>query len=112
MQSQARLKATANYRKTPKGQKVFRKMWNSWHVKRSKFAASLKNKPCSDCGNTFPSECMDWDHRPGEVKVGCVTTLIQGNLEIALKEIEKCDLVCANCHRIRTAKRRAMKREV
>lgn len=64
--------------------------------------------PCMDCTNTFPAECMDFDHRPGEVKVNCVGIMVAHgwSWEKIETEIAKCDLVCSNCHRIRTRKRR------
>lgn len=66
----------------------------------------LKTGPCSDCGRTFPPYCMDFDHRDGSDKVGAVSELIFMVGKAAwLAEIEKCDLVCANCHRVRTYNR-------
>jgi hypothetical protein len=67
----------------------------------------LKNHPCSDCKNSFPPVAMDFDHVRGEKKFG-IALARMGNYtaEKILAEVAKCDLVCANCHRIRTAKRR------
>lgn len=67
----------------------------------------LKSKPCTDCGDQFPPSVMDFDHMRGE-KVAEVSALVgsRGSLKRILAEIEKCDLVCANCHRLRTARRR------
>ena len=65
---------------------------------------SLKSEPCSDCRNKFPPECMDFDHVRGQ-KAFNVSKAVWGNLDNLLAEIAKCDLVCANCHRIRTKKR-------
>lgn len=60
-----------------------------------------------DCGQCFPAVCMDFDHRPGEIKIASVARVIQaGKLEDLYAEIAKCDLVCANCHRLRTKRRR------
>lgn len=67
---------------------------------------SLKTGPCTDCGNRFPPVCMDWDHLPGQVKVRAVGMMLSYSREKVLAEIAKCELVCANCHRIRTALRR------
>jgi hypothetical protein len=66
---------------------------------------SLKEgKPCTDCGRTYPPYVMEWDHLPGFVK-----TLVLADVRRAahsrkriLEELEKCELVCANCHRERT----------
>lgn len=62
--------------------------------------------PCMDCGGSFPIICMDFDHVRGE-KVGNVADLVKKNkpFDVILAEIAKCDVVCANCHRIRTAAR-------
>lgn len=67
--------------------------------------SDLKDNPCMDCGGRFPPECMDFDHRPGEVKNKHVGYLFYMPHKVA-EEVKKCDLVCANCHRIRTRARR------
>lgn len=65
----------------------------------------LKSQPCMDCGGSFPPECMDFDHVRGE-KVGGVSSLFTLSRTRAVAEIAKCELVCSNCHRIRTKARR------
>jgi hypothetical protein len=64
--------------------------------------AELKKKPCMDCGKKYPAYVMDFDHRPGEAKVGNISQLINLHPLKALAEVEKCDLICSNCHRERT----------
>ncbi len=66
----------------------------------------LKIHPCLDCNRSFPPECMDFDHREPKDKLFDLSGAIAGGTSIALitAEIAKCDLICANCHRIRTAK--------
>jgi hypothetical protein len=66
--------------------------------------------PCMDCGGVFPWCSMDFDHRPGvckEFPLGRVSYRKAAPKLIARveKEIAKCDLVCANCHRVRTRDR-------
>lgn len=65
--------------------------------------SSLKENPCADCKGWFPYYCMDRDHVRGE-KLTTVADLRKRNasLQRTLDEIAKCDLVCSNCHRIRT----------
>jgi hypothetical protein len=63
--------------------------------------AFKRGKPCSDCGGVFDPVCMDFDHRPGERKRFAVGRADK-KWETTLAEIAKCDLVCANCHRLRT----------
>lgn len=72
----------------------------------TRWMRSLKEGPCVDCGNSFQTVAMDWDHREGEEKIGNPCELIKRfSKERILEELSKCDLVCANCHRIRTHKR-------
>jgi len=68
----------------------------------------LKSKPCRDCGGTFEVCCMDFDHRKGTVKKYNVGSMFAHHYSQKLieSELAKCDLVCANCHRIRTRNRR------
>ena len=62
------------------------------------------SSPCKDCGVSYPYYVMDFDHI-GE-KSNIVSQLVKTNNLSALKqEVEKCELVCSNCHRVRTFKR-------
>jgi hypothetical protein len=68
----------------------------------------LRDVPCSDCQRRFPPCAMDFDHRDPSAKVAGVTRLIgRAGTERLLAEAAKCDIVCANCHRVRTYSRRA-----
>jgi hypothetical protein len=69
------------------------------------YIASLKANPCMDCGGTFPSECMDFDHVRGE-KVKGIGAMRGCSRQTIDAEVAKCDLVCANCHRTRTRYRK------
>ena len=73
---------------------------------RRRFIEGLKkNKPCMDCGNIYPPQVMDFDHRDGKTKIRSISWMVfndTSNIEKIRKEIEKCDLICANCHRVRT----------
>ena len=59
-----------------------------------------------DCGGSFPPVCMDFDHVRGE-KLFNIGSEARGGVgwERILAEVAKCELVCANCHRIRTYNR-------
>lgn len=73
--------------------------------KYHKWFDSLKNKPCKDCGNSYPPYVMDFDHlRDKEFGLSKTLNYNWGRTRV-LNEIEKCELVCANCHRIRTHNR-------
>lgn len=70
---------------------------------------ALKRSPCKDCGKSYPPYVMDFDHREGTQKITHVSRMLSWSTEKALlEEIEKCDVVCANCHRERTHRRSLM----
>jgi hypothetical protein len=65
----------------------------------------VKSQPCMDCGNEYPYYVMDLDHVRGN-KSGVVNKMPgRVGMERLIREIEKCDVVCSNCHRIRTFQR-------
>ena len=76
------------------------------HKTLKQLVDSKKDAPCIDCGNKFPTVCMDFDHL-GD-KYECIGTMLSRNapIERLLAEIAKCEVVCSNCHRIRTEVRR------
>ena len=68
------------------------------------------DQPCMDCDKVWLFCAMDFDHRPDEVKSFCVSKLnvwvaTPSSIAKVMKEIDKCDFVCASCHRVRTWKR-------
>lgn len=75
----------------------------SYYQRRRDWVDGLKKVPCKDCGLNFPPECMDFDHVRG-IKEFEIHKNIMTNIERLLKEMEKCDIICSNCHRIRTRK--------
>ena len=63
-----------------------------------------KNVPCADCGRSYPPYVMDFDHK-GD-KRGLVSQMPYGlSLTRLIAEMAKCEVVCANCHRLRTHRR-------
>lgn len=78
--------------------------WQRERKKRgNEFLAVVKDVPCLDCHLRWPKACMEFDHRPGETKTYSIGRSGAKLALAALKtEIAKCDIVCANCHRIRT----------
>jgi len=66
-----------------------------------------KQIPCKDCGKSYPFYVMDFDHLPEKEKSFNISRTREYNSIIKLrKEIAKCDVVCSNCHRERTYRRR------
>jgi len=64
---------------------------------------SLKSQPCADCGKTFHYAAMDFDH-VRDIKRVDISRMIRTGYSVAAieQELKKCEVVCANCHRIRT----------
>jgi len=65
-----------------------------------------ESRPCMDCNIFYPACVMDFDHRDPKIKTKAVSKLLGYSFKRVKEEISKCDLVCANCHRIRTHKPR------
>lgn len=70
---------------------------------------TLKQDACVDCGKTYAPCTMDFDHVRGEKRIAVANLTGHHSRETVISEIEKCDLVCANCHRVRTWERRRAK---
>lgn len=65
---------------------------------------AYKGDKCCDCGKEFPLCCFDFDHRDPDLKSFNISHCYGFTFEELKAEADKCDLVCANCHRIRTTK--------
>lgn len=75
--------------------------------KRATLRTIKEQVGCVDCGVKYPYYVLQFDHRPGTVKIDNVSRLISNaSWEQVLTEIEKCDIVCGNCHTIREHNRR------
>lgn len=61
---------------------------------------------CADCGYDTDARALSFDHRPGTVKIRDIKSGMQFGWQALLDEIAKCDVVCMNCHTIRTSERR------
>lgn len=61
---------------------------------------------CADCKQHIPVCALDFDHVRG-MKLGGIADLVTKKISFSTlqAEMEKCELVCANCHRIRTFNR-------
>lgn len=59
--------------------------------------------PCIDCGNINPL-VLEFDHKNEHLKEFNVSSVLYwGSMDRILKEIQKCEIRCANCHKIKTA---------
>jgi len=75
------------------------------HNKWIEFLTSLGYGECSKCGYDKCWAVLDFHHRDPDTKEYAVSRFIRRkklnikNIKEAFKEIDKCDVLCANCHR-------------
>jgi hypothetical protein len=74
----------------------------AWEARQTELIRQAKEKPCADCGGAFPVFVMDFDHLPGAKKAFGLGNAKDKGTTAILAEIAKCEVVCANCHRLRT----------
>jgi hypothetical protein len=61
---------------------------------------------CAKCGFAVHPKALDFHHRDPATKLFGIGKFVNGrscnaeNKQIVREEIEKCDVLCANCHRI------------
>lgn len=87
--------------------------WNEWnrnrHKQNKEELVKLKSNPCVDCSGIFPHYIMEFDHvperGPKKANIGTLSGSRKMTAKSIKEELQKCDLVCANCHKIRTFKR-------
>lgn len=73
------------------------------HERVRQYINSYKlEKGCADCGYRKEAVALDFDHVDGEKELN---VCFSKSIAQAKKEIAKCEVVCACCHRIRTITR-------
>lgn len=67
------------------------------------FVNAVKDVPCTDCGVRYPYYVMQFDHLDPSIKEFDIAHGVRSKTLSAIKlEVLKCQVVCANCHMIRT----------
>ncbi len=66
---------------------------------RARLREFLEKKACIDCGEKDPI-VLDFDHRNSKTKFKIIGKMLSGHYswDSVYKEIQKCDIRCANCH--------------
>lgn len=73
-------------------------------IRYMKLAQMKLESGCADCGYNEYACALEFDHVRGEKEFNL--SRFQGrSWKRVLAEIEKCDVICANCHRVRTQTR-------
>ena len=74
--------------------------------RRQVFLEGIKKlRGCVDCGYNLHAIALEFDHR-GDDKLKAVSQMTSHTFLKLLAEIAKCDVVCSNCHRVRTLTRK------
>lgn len=60
---------------------------------------------CTDCGYKAHAWALEFDHKPEFKKWQSVGSLMYKPWDVIWAEIAKCEVVCCNCHAIRTYSR-------
>lgn len=99
--------AKKRYKKDPIAQKIrVYKTQRGLRKRNRDYIIDAKKKACTDCKITYPTYVMDLDHLPGTNKRFALSKMSRTySLKEIQKEIDKCEVVCANCHRERTNNR-------
>jgi transposase len=75
-------------------------------INTKKLRELKENVGCVDCKEMYPHYVLEFDHRPGEKKIDVVYRVLKNfGIEMAWIEVAKCDVVCSNCHKVRTYSR-------
>jgi IS30 family transposase len=64
-----------------------------------------ESTPCADCGKHYGYWVMDFDHVAGKAFNISAHQRYTKKLDTVKQEIDKCDVVCSNCHRDRSYSR-------
>jgi hypothetical protein len=85
---------------------VSKKMRHEYMTDQEALQAYKEKMGCIDCGVDHPHYVLEFDHRPEFKKVGVVSRVLKKyGAEKAWEEVAKCDVVCSNCHKLRTHSR-------
>jgi len=90
-----------SYRRRRKNQQSYRSLKKRRRQRKAELV-ELRGGRCQDCGYDTVPAALEFHHRDASSKAFGLGNW-HGSWERLLEEAEKCDLVCANCHRIRHA---------
>ena len=62
------------------------------------FLAQLKDVPCAECGESFPTHKMHFHHIDPDSKLFWIAQGGTRSRDKVLAEIDKCEVVCVYCH--------------
>lgn len=69
-------------------------------TERKWWAVEYLGGACQHCGGVFHHAVYDFHHLDPTIKENHIGKLISGKIEKLKAELDKCILLCANCHRM------------
>jgi len=73
---------------------------------REEIQTLKESTPCNDCGKQYSYYVMQFDHVVGDKKFNLSAAVGRQRKQDIYDEIEKCEIVCSNCHAERTHQRK------
>lgn len=88
----------------PKRQRINQKATNKARIPKRKWIAEyLSENPCVMCGERRIA-CLEFDHlKDKKFTIASMIGRNNKNLELIKQEVAKCQVLCSNCHAIKTA---------
>ena len=72
---------------------------NVFYTKLFRAIGGEHNYKCTVCGYAKSRAAIDFHHRDPSTKDIEVTKLKNRSYDVIKREVDKCDILCANCHR-------------
>ena len=94
-----------SYKRNVEKKKIYKK---NLYDKVSNYLNDYKlSKGCRECGYKKSPYALEFHHRDRRLKIKNVSNFRKSSwtqLENIVKEVQKCDILCSNCHKILTKK--------
>ncbi len=95
------------YKRDPNRRACIRRVDKEFKKAKIETLAAYKiEKGCTDCGYNTHFAALDFDHVTG-IKIANLSHMVRNGLsnQRIKEELDKCEVVCSNCHRIRAYNR-------
>lgn len=99
-----RTRASERYKSPIEKRRIRENNKRKMHTVRLYIWGILTRSNCADCGESDPV-VLEFDHLDGSAKERDISSLRDCSIAKLQSEIDKCEVVCANCHKKRTSQR-------
>ena len=74
----------------------------AYDLRRNWLTAYKEKCGCQECGQKLAGVALDFHHRPGDIKLFNLANCSNRNFKLIKNEVIKCDVLCKNCHALKT----------